>query len=288
MQMRQDEDVIPAASERTRHVAKVFDRVAQTYDSVGVPWFTPIAERLVHELAPVPGEQALDVGCGRGAALFPLAAGVGPTGRVVGIDIAPGMIAALRPDIDARGLVNVDVQVMDATSPALGGATFDLLASSLVLFFLPEPRTALDSWHGLLVPGGRLGISTFGPRDPHWAAVDDVFTPYLPQQMLDARTSGTSGPFGSDDGMASLVRSAGFVDVDTVHLDLSVTFEDVAQWNTWSWSHGQRAMWEAVPHDRRADVLSAAAQRLEAARDDTGRFTFWQQVRYTLGRRAAS
>ena len=143
----------PAASERIQQVAAVFDRAAQTYDSVGVPWFTPIAERLVRDLAQAPGEQAVDVGCGRGAAVFPLAAGVGPTGRVVGIDIAPGMITALRSDIDACGLANVEAQVMDATSPDLGGETFDLLASSLVLFFLPEPRTALNNWHDLLVPG---------------------------------------------------------------------------------------------------------------------------------------
>jgi protein-L-isoaspartate O-methyltransferase len=69
-------------SERSQMIAKIFDGAAPTYDSVGVAWFRPIAERLVHELAPVPGEQALDVGCGRGAVLFPLAEAVGPTGHV--------------------------------------------------------------------------------------------------------------------------------------------------------------------------------------------------------------
>lgn len=273
------------AAERSRRVAAIFDRTADTYDSVGVPWFTPIAERLVQELAPAPGERALDIGCGRGAAVFPLSEAVGPTGAVVGIDIAPGMIAAVRADIRARALGNVEVRVMDATSPDLDGATFDLIASSLVLFFIPEPQTALASWHDLLVPGGRLGISTFGPQDPRWIAVDEVFLPYLSPQLLDARTSGRSGPFSSDDGVTALVRSAGFVDVETTHYDMSVRFRDVDQWHTWSWSHGQRAMWEVVPLDRRDEVKAAAAERLEAARDDAGGFTLNQQVRYTLGRR---
>jgi ubiquinone/menaquinone biosynthesis C-methylase UbiE len=85
-------------------VAAVFDRAAETYDSVGVPWFTPIAEHLVRELAPVPGEQILDLGSGRGAAVFPLAEAVGPTGHVTGIDLAEGMVRALRSDVAARGL----------------------------------------------------------------------------------------------------------------------------------------------------------------------------------------
>ena len=53
-----------AAAQRSARVAAVFDRVADTYDAVGVPWFTPIAERLVAEMAPAPGERALDIGTG--------------------------------------------------------------------------------------------------------------------------------------------------------------------------------------------------------------------------------
>lgn len=272
-------------SQRSQQVAAVFDRAAPTYDSVGVPWFTPIAEGLVGELAPAPGERALDVGCGRGAAVFPLAEAVGPTGRVTGIDLAPGMVQALRADVCARGLTTVDVQAGDAMAPDLGGRTVDVLSSSLVLFFLPDPGEALSRWHDLLVPGGRLGVSTFGRRDATWISVDDVFTPFLPPQLLDARTSGTSGPFASDEGVEALLRSAGLQDVRTVHRDVPVRFRDAEQWHAWSWSHGQRSMWEAVPPEHHQQVRSAAAERLEEARDSGGTLTLQQQVRYTLARR---
>lgn len=53
--------------------------------------------------------------------------------------------------------------VADARSPGLPPASFDVVASSLVLFFLQEPVDALRAWTALLVPGGRLGIATFGP-----------------------------------------------------------------------------------------------------------------------------
>lgn len=272
-------------SERSQMIAKIFDRAAPTYDSVGVAWFRPIAERLVHELAPVPGEQALDVGCGRGAVLFPLAEAVGPTGHVTGIDLAPGMVTALQADVDDRGTSNVEVLIQDAAAPELGTAGFDLIASSLVLFFLPDPAAALSRWWDLLKPGGRLGVSTFGPRDANFEAVDDVFTPFLPPQMLDARTSGTSGPFASDAGVENLLAAAGFAECRTVQAEVPAVFRDSEHWIEWSLSHGQRAMWSAVPEDRHEQVRAEITQVLQAARDDSGTITLRQQVRYTLARR---
>lgn len=271
------------AALRSARVAAVFDRVADTYDAVGVPWFTPIAERLVAEMAPAPGERALDIGTGRGAALWALADAVGATGHVTGLDLAAAMVAATRREAAERGLTTVSLVVADAAAPDLPEASFDLAVASLVLFFLPDPPAALRVWHGLLVPGGRVGLSTFGSRDAAWEQLDDVFTPFLPPQLLDARTSGTRGPFASDAGVEELVAAAGFSDVRTTHLEQTVRFVDAAQWRLWSWSHGQRTHWDAVPEDRRDDVLAAGAERLEAARDSTGGFTLTQQVRLTVG-----
>lgn len=270
------------AVDRSRRVAGVFDRAAGTYDSVGVVWFTPIGERLVSELAPVTGERALDIGCGRGAALFPLARAVGPTGRVTGIDLAPSMVAATAADVRARGLSQVDLQVMDASAPELNSFTYDVIASSLVVFFLPDPAAGLHAWRQLLTPDGRLGISTFGARDPKWVELDAVFRPYLPPEMLDARTTGAAGPFASDEGVEALVLSAGYRNVRTISWDLPLAFTDAEQWHTWSWSHGQRAMWEAVPEAERPVVRAAAAEQLESYRDEAGQITFAQRVRLTL------
>jgi ubiquinone/menaquinone biosynthesis C-methylase UbiE len=266
----------------------VFDRVALTYDSVGVAWFRPIAEHLVRELAPGAGERALDIGSGRGAVLLPMAGKVGPTGHVTGIDLAPGMVDALRSDIDAAGLTNADVRLQDASAPDLDPASFDVLAASLVLFFLPDPAASLRRWFGLLVPGGRIGVTTFGPRDDNFIAVDSVFTPFLPQEMLDARTSGTTGPFADDGGVEHLFSDAGFVDVHTDHLDISAVFRDADHWVEWSWSHGQRAMWEAVPQEQHPQVRAEIARVLSAAQDESGTITLRQQVRYTLGRRPST
>lgn len=272
-------------SERSRQVASVFDLVADTYDRTEVPWFTPIARRLVAELAPAPGERAVDIGCGRGAALWALADAVGPDGRVVGFDLAERMVAATRADVAASGVTHVEVTVGDAAEPALPAESFDVVAASLVLFFLPEPGDALSRWRDLLVTGGRLGISSFGPRSPEWVALDDLFTPYLPEQMLDARTSGARGPFASDDGVEELFVTAGLTGVRTVTFDLSTTFRDIAQWHQWSMSHGQRAMWQNVPEAERPGLVGRAAEVLAPASDGGHGFVLTQGIRLTLGRR---
>jgi ubiquinone/menaquinone biosynthesis C-methylase UbiE len=270
-----------ASSARSAQVAAVFDRVADTYDQVGVPWFTPIAQQLVRLAAPRPGERALDVGCGRGAATIALAGAVGTDGRVTGIDLSPKMIHAGRADLAQRALSNVELHVMDASSPSLPAGAYDLVVASLVVFFLPDPLAALVAWRRLLAPDGRLAISTFGRRDPVWDAVDATFRPYLPAGMLDARTTGAAGPFSSDAGVEELVTAAGYTDVRTVCLDIRVTFTDVHEWYSFSRSHGQRAMWDAIPHADQPQVKAGAAAHLEQARHTDGRIHLTQQVRYT-------
>ncbi len=263
-------------------VTDVFNGAADTYDAVGVDFFQPIADRLIVSLAPRPGERALDIGCGRGAALFPLARAVGATGRVVGIDLSPRMIETTKAVASSLG-IDVDLRVDDAQEPTVEPQSFDLIAASLVLFFLPDPAAALVAWRGLLASGGRLGISTFGELSAAWNDVDAVFAPYLPIAMADPRTQAANSPFASDAGVEGLFARAGFTGVRTESITVPVRFDDVDQWHRWTWSQGQRRMWEFVPESERPAVLALAAERLEATRDANRRMGFDQGVRYTFG-----
>jgi ubiquinone/menaquinone biosynthesis C-methylase UbiE len=265
-------------------IRALFDRVAPTYDDVGVDYFQPIADGLVAELEPKRGERALDVGCGRGAALVRLAEAVQPDGRVIGIDLSPGMVDACRAVVADTGL-DADVRVGDATAPDLPAETFDVVSSSLVLFFLPDPVAALRVWRDLLVPGGRIGVSTFGDYSPHWKAVEAVFDPYIPEEMRDPRTTGKQGPFASDEGVEGMLREAGYVDVRTVRRTMPVRFVDKDQWHDWTWSVGLRAVWEVIPEVERDAVRERAYTALDGTVDAGGRIGFDQDVRYTIGRR---
>ena len=261
-------------------VATTFDSVADSYDEVGIDFFGPMADELVEGLSLRPGERVLDVGCGKGAVLKRAATAVGADGLAVGVDISPRMVEAARR---ATAGLSVEVCVGDAEDPGLDGQTFDAVTSSAVLFFLPDPVKALTAWHDLLVDGGRLGITTFGSYTPAFREVDEVFHPYLPQQLRDARTSGAAGPFESDAGVEGLLSAAGFADLRTTSTDFKVRFDDEQHWHRWSLSTGQRAFWEMVPADQRDEVRDEAFRRLQSCRDSEGRIGFDQSVRFTYG-----
>ena len=263
-------------------VAALFDTVADDYDQTGIDFFGPIATGLVAELDPQPGESCVDLGCGRGAVTLGLAERVLPDGSVVGLDLSAGMLGHARSLLSGHGF-DVDLRVGDASEPDLPPGAFDVVASSLVLFFLPDPAAALAGWVELLAPGGRIGLATFGDQDPVWDAVDKVFDPWVPPMMKDPRVVGPDSPFTSDAGMERLLADAGADDVRTGGFRLQVRFGDVDGWERFSRSTGQRAVWARIPPEEVAGVVSRAGAVLEGARDESGRVVVWQDIRYTVG-----
>jgi ubiquinone/menaquinone biosynthesis C-methylase UbiE len=269
-------------------VVRLFDEMAEDYDESGVAFFRPIARGLVDLLAPAPGERLVDVGCGRGAVTFAVAGSVGETGRVTAVDIAPAMVELTRRQAEDLGLAQVRTAVVSADDLGLPEASADIVASSLVLFFAPDPFATLRSWIRLLVPGGRIGIATFGDPDPVWKSIDDLFRPYLPEDLLDPRTSGVSGPFATDEGVEELFAACGASEVRTVRRPITVHFGDATQWRRFSMSTGQRAFWSFVPEEDRGQVFARIAELLEGTRGPAGDLTLVQDVRYTVGIRASN
>lgn len=271
---------------RKAAVAGVFDRAAATYDAVGVPYFTVLGRKLVDAVGVHPGDRVLDVGCGRGAVLRPALEAAGPTGRVVGLDLAPGMVEATAREV--ADVPHALVVLADAEHPPAAGRSYDAVLSGLCLFFLPDPLGALGRWHQALRPGGRLGVSTFAGDDERWKGVADVFSSFA--AAPDARPSRDGGtrPWDSDDGMADLLRQAGFEHVRSTVVPHVAVFADERTWLAWTRSHGQRAAWERIPGDRHTDAERALLLALQDLRDDDGAFRLHVAVRLTTAVRPAS
>lgn len=137
----------------------MFDGAADTDDQSGVPFFGPIAAGLVELLVPAPGERALDLGSGRGAATLPLASAVAPDGTVLAVD-ASGLVELLTAEAADRGLTNVTALQGDAVAPPDG--PYDHVCASLLLFFLTDPAAALATWRSATALRQRLGLSATG------------------------------------------------------------------------------------------------------------------------------
>lgn len=261
-------------------VRHMFDTVAADYDQSGVEFFQPIATRLLGLLDVSPGEDALDLGCGRGAVTVRLA----ETGaRVTAVDLSPVMVALTREAVAGH---DVTVLEMDATRPTLPEASFDVLTSSLVLFFLPDPRDALSRWLRLLRPGGRFGVTTFGEADATFEALGDLFEPFVPKELLDPLNEREKDdPFASIETLTALAQGAGASDVRVVEVDLPVELADVHAWRRWTMSTGQRMFWGRMDDAQQAATMARAEELVESARGADGRAVVHMGVRCTLGRR---
>jgi SAM-dependent methyltransferase len=100
----------------------------------------------------------LDVGCGTGVLAREAAARVGPSGRVTGLDLNPGMLAVarrLRPEIDWRQGDALDLPFADHA--------FDVVVSQFALMFFPDRPLALREMWRVLAAGGRLAVAVCAP-----------------------------------------------------------------------------------------------------------------------------
>jgi ubiquinone/menaquinone biosynthesis C-methylase UbiE len=257
--------------DRVSEVAALFDRLAAGYDQTGVPYYAVIARGLVDRLHVRPGEQVLDVGAGRGAATFPLADAVGEGGRVDAIDVAPGMVEHLARD--TAHLPQVRVEIGDATDPRPPGAPYDVVAASLVVFFLPDPVAALTRWRALTRPGGRLGVATFQPWFGAWKELA-ALQPATPQQSA----------FDGDAGVERMLSEAGYGEVRTDLGTHRITFADVEEWERWSRAGTvMGGIWNRSDEADHPEIRRRATEILEHTRGADGRIALEVGARYTFG-----
>ena len=155
-----------------------------------------------------PGDHVLDVACGTGAVTRVLAERVGLTGRVVALDINPGMLAAGRAAVRST---HVEWHEGSAVQLPLPDATFDRVVCQQGVQFFPDRATALAEMHRVLKPSGRLALAC-------WRSVEHM-PGYLELQEALAKRIGTAQaalpPFalGDGDALRALVVGAGFRDV---------------------------------------------------------------------------
>jgi ubiquinone/menaquinone biosynthesis C-methylase UbiE len=103
----------------------------------------------------------LDLPCGTGQSFPGLCAGIGPTGRVLGVDLSAGMLRQAQARVDRTGLTGVTLTRADAGKldlAVLGGVRPDRLHIFLGMSVFPEPEAVFTQLWSLLAPGGRCVI----------------------------------------------------------------------------------------------------------------------------------
>ena len=115
---------------------------------------------------PLPGEDALDVGSGNGCLACELAARVGPSGSVRGVDPSQTMLALAAHRVPPQGAAPVSLGPGDATRLPFPDACFDILTAVQVYEYVPDMPRALAEARRVLRPNGRLLV-----LDTDWASL---------------------------------------------------------------------------------------------------------------------
>lgn len=152
----------------------------------------------------LPGERVVDCGSGSGADSLIAARMVGPSGRVIGVDMTPEMLAKARRNAEVAGLVNVEFRegVLEALPAPDGWA--DVVISNGVLNLVPDKALALLEFFRVLRPGGRIQLADI---------VLDRPVPGGSKSDVSLWTGCIAGGLLEDE-LRALVEEAGFRDVE--------------------------------------------------------------------------
>jgi SAM-dependent methyltransferase len=150
-----------------------------------------------------PGETVIDLGAGGGFDCFLAARQVGDSGRVIGVDMTPEMVAVARENADKLGLKNVDFRLGEIEHLPVADETADVIISNCVINLSPEKPGVFREAYRVLSRGGRLAITDVIAKKP------------LPESLLQdprAYTGCISGAILVDD-LSAMLADAGFVDI---------------------------------------------------------------------------
>ncbi len=170
------------------------------------------------------GEVVLDLGAGGGFDVFISAQKVGPTGRVIGVDMTPDMVDKARHNAqtfkESSGLDNVEFRLGEIEHLPIADESIDVVISNCVINLSPDKTQVWREIARVLKPGGRVSISDLALLKPLPDAV---------RESVRALVGCIAGAVLVDE-TREMIRSAGLIIVDcklqSEYIDLITTWSD--------------------------------------------------------------
>jgi len=198
-----------------KKAATTYNAASDFYDHPANTFWGRYGRRTVERLRLAPGERVLDVCCGSGASAIPAAETVGAAGSVVGVDLAENLLELARSKARQRGLTNIEFRSGDMTQLPFDEKSFDVVVCVFGIFFVPDMEAALRGLKRVVRSGGRVAITTWGPRffEPATTAFWDSVRKVRPDLYKDFNPWDR---ISEVDAVRALLTSAGLDKVEAV------------------------------------------------------------------------
>jgi len=165
-----------------------------------------------------PGQIVLDLGSGAGFDCFLAARAVGPTGKVIGVDMTHEMVSKARENAARNGFENVEFRLGEIESLPISDNSFDVIISNCVINLSPEKQRVFNETFRVLKRNGRLAIA------------DMVATAPLPDDVKVDWAAYTGCMAGASQiaDLERMLRNAGFKEIKIAPKDASRSF--IREW----------------------------------------------------------
>ncbi len=152
------------------------------------------------------GDVVLDLGSGAGFDAFLAAQRVGKSGRVIGVDMTPEMVAKAKENATKGGYSNVEFHLGEIEKLPVEDGSIDVIISNCVINLSPDKDAVFKEAHRVLKSGGRLMVS------------DLVLAKDLPKEIkasVEAYVGCLAGAIMKGEYL-NLITMAGFHDVKVI------------------------------------------------------------------------
>jgi ubiquinone/menaquinone biosynthesis C-methylase UbiE len=226
------------------------------------------AEILVNSTVLKPGARVLDVACGTGIVARTAAPIVGGSGKVVGLDLNPGMLAVARRESEQYAAES-EWHEASATEMPLADAVFDNVYCQCGIMFFPDRSAAMNEMQRVLAPGGQLAANVWRSleRTPGFEALEQA----LANHVGDDAAAIVRSPFVIDtpDELHKLLYEAGFDNIRVI-LDIRmVRFPSVKAFFN-CYTGGSPLVSHVADIDNRETLISEMEERLSPYLDHDG------------------